>query len=102
MPLDEDMFATAEPAPRQQPKHHWRQKVIGLLVTILCFEIGFFLLVFPWTELWSQNYFAHFGPRWNLVWNSPYFRGAVSGIGIIDLYISFLEILRLRRFSGGV
>jgi len=28
-----------------------------------------------------------------------YVRGAISGLGVIDLYISILEILRLRRFA---
>jgi hypothetical protein len=28
-----------------------------------------------------------------------YVRGAVSGLGAVNLYISFVEILRLRRFA---
>ena len=38
--------------------------------------------------LWAQS-----------VWVSPYFRGAISGIGLVNIYISFVEVFRLRRFS---
>src|SRR5205085_2785100 len=32
-------------------------------------------------------------------WENMYVRGAVSGLGVVNLYISFLEIFRLRRFA---
>jgi hypothetical protein len=33
------------------------------------------------------------------LWDNPYVRGAVSGLGIVNIYISFSELFRLRRFS---
>jgi hypothetical protein len=48
---------------------------------------------------WDLNYFARL-PFWaENVWISPYFRGAISGIGLVNIYISFVEVFRLRRFS---
>ena len=42
-------------------------------------------------------------PRWcrsgTAGGTNAYVRGAVSGVGVLNLYISFLEIFRLRRFS---
>jgi hypothetical protein len=29
-----------------------------------------------------------------------YVRGAISGLGMVNLYISLGEVFRLRRFSG--
>jgi hypothetical protein len=29
-----------------------------------------------------------------------YVRGAVSGLGVVNIYISMLELYRLRRFAG--
>jgi hypothetical protein len=29
-----------------------------------------------------------------------YVRGAISGLGVVNLYISLGEVFRLRRFSG--
>jgi hypothetical protein len=31
---------------------------------------------------------------------NPYFRGAVSGVGVINIYLSVLEAFRLRRFAA--
>jgi hypothetical protein len=28
-----------------------------------------------------------------------YVRGGISGLGVVNLYISLVEVLRLRRFS---
>ena len=30
-------------------------------------------------------------------WTSSYFRGALSGLGVLNIYISIGELLRLRR-----
>ena len=75
----------------------WHRKLSALLFVLFCLEVGVFLVVFPWLDEWSVNYFAaHFpwGPR---IWDSPYFRGAVSGLGVVNIYISLLETFRLRR-----
>ena len=38
-------------------------------------------------------------PEWHRFWDNSYVRGAISGLGVVNLYISFLEIFRLRRFA---
>jgi hypothetical protein len=91
-----------EPPVRDQAgtlRYHWYQKAAAVLYVFFCFEIGVFLLLFPWLDLWSRNYFSGLSPACSELWNSPYFRGAVSGIGLIDIGISFAELFRLRRFS---
>jgi hypothetical protein len=86
----------APPAPR----YPWCQKTFAVVYVFFCFEIGVFLVLFPWLEMWDRNYFAGFVPFWPELWNNPYFRGAVSGLGLVDIGISFAEMFRLRRFSG--
>jgi hypothetical protein len=88
----------AEPA--SAPCYRWYHKVFAVLFSLFCFEIGAFLFCFPWLEIWSQNYFANLGPAWSELWFNPYFRGAVSGLGLIDIGIALAEVFRLRRFSG--
>ncbi len=80
--------------------YHWYQKAFAIVYVFFCFEIGVFLVLVPWLEVWNQNYFSSLGPFWYEVWNSPYLRGAVSGLGLIDIWISFAELFRLRRFAG--
>lgn len=80
--------------------YRWYHKVAALVYIFFCFEIGVFLVLFPWIDpLWPDNFFSGFGPLWREIWISPYLRGAISGLGVIDIGISFAELFRLRRFS---
>jgi hypothetical protein len=67
---------------------------------IFCFELGVFLLVFPWLEAWDINWFASYSPAVRDLWNNSYFRGALSGLGLVNIYISLIEVFRLRRFAA--
>jgi len=84
----------------QPPQYKWYHKLAGLFAVIFCFELGVFLLVFPWASEWDLNYFSSL-PLWaSSIWASPYFRGAISGLGVLNIYVSFIEVFRLRRFSA--
>jgi hypothetical protein len=88
-------------APVPPPKTSWHQKLGILLFIIVCFEVGVFLLIFPWMEYWNNNSIAAFAPWMRDIWASPYFRGALSGLGVINIYISLAEVARLRRPPPG-
>ncbi len=78
----------------------WYSKLFRLCFIIFCFEIGVFLVVFPWMEVWEANHVAAYASWLADLWGSPFFRGALSGLGFINIYISFVEILRLIRGSA--
>lgn len=90
------------PEPDETPEspYRWYHKVGAVLFAIFCFELGVFLLVFPWLDFWETNFFATWNHALNQIWMNPYFRGAVSGIGLVNIFVSFIEIVRLRRFAG--
>ena len=88
------------PAAVPRPGYRWYHKVSAILFIAFCLELGLFLLIFPWTEYWGGNFFSSLVPEWHRYWENMYVRGAISGLGVADLYISFVEILRLRRFAG--
>ena len=89
----------AGPIAAPPPVYRWYHKTSAVILIAFCLEIGLFLLIFPWTEYWEGNYFIGLAPRLNRHWNNLYLRGAFSGLGVVNLYISVLEVLRLRRFS---
>jgi hypothetical protein len=77
---------------------------------ILCIEIGVFLTVLPWWPQglfgisdWGNNYFLLYAARktgiqgLQAVVASGWVRGAVSGVGILNLGIAFWEIFNLKR-----
>ena len=81
------------------PEYRWYHKMSAVLLITFCLEIGLFLLIFPWTEYWDNNYFAALAPQLRQYWDNMYVRGAISGLGVINLYISLAEVFRLRRFA---
>ena len=87
------------PVALARPRYRWYHKMSAILFVTFCLELGLFLLIFPWTDYWDSNYFASLVPEWHQYWENMYVRGALSGLGVVDLYISLTEIIRLRRFA---
>lgn len=57
-------------------------------------EAGLVLTIAPWSQFWTQNYFAH-TIAWLGVWMANAFvRGAVTGVGIVT------TVAGLRDLSG--
>jgi hypothetical protein len=72
----------------------WHRRVVGFCLAIFAFEIGLFLVVFPWRETWDLSWMAVHSRRFSDLWMSRYFRGAISGLGLLNIYIAFAELLR--------
>jgi hypothetical protein len=83
-----------EPEPAR-PSRTWR-RVQTVLFIIFCLEMGLVLVLFPWSSLWDRNYFFRLAPEWSVVFASSYLRGAVSGVGLINVWIALSEAWRLR------
>ena len=64
-------------------------RVFRVLLIILCFEMGALLLYLPWTRIWEQNYFLSHFPSLLPVLLHPSFRGLISGIGVLDIFLAF-------------
>jgi hypothetical protein len=92
--LEEPGIAAAPP-----PAYRWYHRLFAVMLATGCLIVGVVLVVFPWTPSWEHNYFAGVTPFLRSWWNNFYVRGVVSGIGMVNLYISLVEVLRLKRFS---
>lgn len=88
---------TPPSAPPPRPAA-WIQKASAVLFCVFCFEVGAFLIVYPWLDAWRDNYLFQLRPQWSPFLLSHQFRGAVTGLGILNIFIAFGEIFRLRRF----
>lgn len=82
---------------QQKPFGRHRRWARGFLTAFLFTLVGTLLTVFPWLPGWDQNYFSGSRADWYEVWMNPYFRGAVSGIGVLNLCASFLGLVDLLR-----
>jgi hypothetical protein len=63
-------------------------RVFRALLVIVCFEMGALLLYLPWSAFWEQNFFLNHFPSLIRIVLHPSFRGAVSGIGVLDILLA--------------
>jgi hypothetical protein len=66
-----------------------------LRVPLLLFWIacGLVLILLPWSNYWDANYYIYQYPSLGLVLKNAYLRGAVSGLGFMNVLLS-LEAFR--------
>src|SRR3954462_6385821 len=90
-------------------------RISVIFYIILCIEIGIFLTVLPWWPQgmwglsdWGNNYFLLYAARktgyhgLQAVVASDWVRGAVSGVGLLNLGIAFWEIFHFRQTVSAV
>ena len=58
-------------------------------------EVGLLLVFIPWSALWDRNYFASLVPVIGEAVKSPYVRGAVSGLGLINIVAGLAELFSI-------
>ena len=46
--------------------------------------------------MWDVNWFAATNLALHAVWVNSFFRGAVSGVGLLNIWIGFGELFRVR------
>jgi hypothetical protein len=66
-----------------------------LLLVGFFFEVGFVLIVIPWSAFWDRNYFAQMAPPLGALITNNFFRGAVSGLGLINVLAGLAELISL-------
>jgi hypothetical protein len=84
------------PGPPRRPRS-LASKLFGLFLVIFCFEVGLFLIVFPWMDAWGKNALPSLSVFLLDLWENNYFRGALTGLGLVNIWISFQEMARLLR-----
>jgi hypothetical protein len=68
-----------------------------LFLAAIFLEVGLLLVVIPWSLFWDHNYFAQAVPAVGMLITNDFVRGAVSGLGLINLYLGLAEIVALMN-----
>ena len=63
-----------------------------LIIIALFFEVGAVLAVVPWVPYWEHNYFIDARPFIEPIMMNPFVRGAISGLGLVNLYAGVAEL----------
>jgi hypothetical protein len=66
------------------------------LYVIFFVQVGLLLIVLPWwPAFWEHNYFALAWPPLRGVLTNNFVRGAVSGLGFVNLFAGFADLALL-------
>lgn len=76
-----------------QRGHRWRLAIW----IFVCLEVGIFLLVVPWSPLWTGNLLLVYYPALRPHYMSAFVRGAISGLGVLNLWLGFREVWDFRH-----
>ena len=90
--------AAARATQHLEPEDVPRSKMARVSFAGLALVVGVLLVLFPWSETWGSNYLQRLVPALRTIWNDAYFRGGMTGLGVVNIYFACLEIARLRRY----
>ena len=74
-------------------------RVARIIILLLWLTLGLALILAPWSEVWETNYFLYQYPALGLFLKNLYLRGAISGLGFMDILLS-LESFRHLTSAG--
>ena len=83
--------------PVSTPRSPRRHRILHYCLALLTLEVGLFLLIFPWTDTWLFNYFQDSNAILRNIWEDGYFKGAISGLGAVNIYLAIHEFVRTLR-----
>jgi hypothetical protein len=80
-------------------------KLTIIFFILICFEIGILLVILPWvpTPSWNENYLLVLAadkmhwPWLALALKSGYARGAVTGLGLLNILLGVWEIMNFKK-----
>jgi hypothetical protein len=81
-------------------------RLLSIAAIFFCFDIGLFLVIIPWSELWEGNYLLYYIPNFRHVILHDFFRAGVTTLGGVDILIGISELrhfvrsLRMDRAVG--
>lgn len=74
----------------------WK-RVLFVVFILFCIELGLFLILLPWTEIWERNVLLAYLPGLRPWLLNDYVRGAFSGLGLVNLWVALSDIWNFRR-----
>ncbi len=82
------------------------EKLTVIFFILLCLLLGFYLILSPWDTMfgsWGENHLLVFlsdksgFPTLRNAVASNWFRGAVTGLGVLNLFIAFWEVAHFNK-----
>jgi len=75
------------------------RRLLTIIYIVFCSELGIFVFILPWATLWGKNYFTDHYPLISGLARNYFLRGAVSGLGLADIWLAVYEIQQYLHHS---
>jgi len=72
-------------------------RLLAVAFILFCFEIGLFLVFVPCSGLWDHNVLLGYSFTLQHLLLNNFVRGAVSGLGVVDLVLGLGELSRFWK-----
>ncbi len=69
----------------------FRSALVAAVSVASSFLLGLMLILLPWTPLWEDNYLLQSHALFRSIMLSAFTRGAVSGLGLVNLLLAVLD-----------
>ena len=76
----------------RKPRREGSALIRRLIFVAFFLEVGLLLVVLPWSAFWEHNYFIIEWPALESLVTNNFVRGAVTGLGLVNLYAGFADL----------
>lgn len=76
-------------------------RVFRVILLLFWLELGLVLILVPWSEVWETNYFLYQYPFLGFLLQNPFVKGAVSGLGLMNVLFSIAAFRARRAVTSG-
>jgi hypothetical protein len=73
-------------------------RIFRAVMLLFWLELGLALMLVPWSNVWETNFFLYQYPALGFVVKNPFLRGAISGLGLMNIFLS-VEAFRRRTVT---
>ena len=78
------------------PPPVWLQRMFVVTFCLFCMVIGMALVILPWAPGWFEQGMVERWPWLQTFLHHGFTRGAISGLGIVDIWIGVQEAVQYR------
>src|SRR6266542_5612697 len=94
----ESLQTLTEPSPvTEHTEPLWVRRVKLTVFVMLCIELGLVLAVLPWHPVWMENSLLQHFPTIRGILRMNFVRGAITGLGLVDVWIGIWEAVHYRE-----
>ena len=73
------------------------QRLFMAIYVLFCVTLGLTMIRLPWSEMWFENGFLNHWPQLQHLLHLGFVRGAISGLGVIDIWVGVHEAIHYRE-----